>query len=137
PVAGETGAASQSPVPAVQSPVAAAPLTTTPAAKPADVPRGTTPAPPLLEVVFETPRARVVATSHGAAIKSIQLLGDKWTRHKGGKEESHVDLVGEHAGEPFPYSTALKRADGAELFGASEPYDLVRQDATSATFRVE
>ena len=138
PVAGQTGAASQSPAPAVPSPpVAAAPSATTPTPRPADVPRGTTPPPPLRDVVFETPRARVVATSQGAAIKSIQLLGDKWTRHKGGKEESHVDLVGEHAGEPFPFSTVVKRADGAELVAVNEAYALVRQDAASATFRVE
>jgi len=136
--AGQTSAASQSPTPAVQPPVAAAPETPVPAAAaaPSNVPRGTTPAPPPREVVFETSRARIVATSQGASIKSIQLLGDKWTRHKGKKEESHLDLVGEHAGEPFPFSTAIKVA-GAEVFPANEPYQLVKQDATSATFRAE
>ena len=79
----------------------------------------------------------MVATSEGAAIKSIELRGDKWTRHKGAKEESHVDLVGAHAGEALPFSTAVKAADGTDLIGAIEDYELVKQDATSATFRAE
>ncbi|MCA1828757.1 MAG: membrane protein insertase YidC [Myxococcales bacterium] len=138
PVAGQTSAAQESPKPAVEPPVAAAPATPAPVApKAADVPRGTKPEPPLREVTFETPRARIVATSQGAAIKSIQLLGDKWTRHKGAKDESHLDLVGEHAGEPFPFATVVKGTGGAEILPANEPYELVRQDATSATFRAE
>jgi YidC/Oxa1 family membrane protein insertase len=135
PAASQTSAAQKSPAPAVQPPVAAAPEA--PAPKAPDVPRGTTPPPPLREVVFETPRARVVATSEGAAIKSIQLVGDKWTRHKGAKEESHVDLVGEHAGEPYPFATVVKGAGGSELVAANEAYELVKKDATSATFRAE
>jgi YidC/Oxa1 family membrane protein insertase len=88
-------------------------------------------------VTFETPLARVVATSEGAAVQSIQLLGDKWTRHKGGKDESHVDLVPSHAGEPLPFSTVVRTAEGAALVPADAAYEVVKQDATSATFRAE
>jgi YidC/Oxa1 family membrane protein insertase len=88
-------------------------------------------------VTFETPRARVVATSEGAAVESVQLLGEKWTRHKGTKEESQVDLVSSHAGEPLPFSTIVTGADGKELVPATAAYALVRSDATSATFRAE
>ena len=137
--------AQQKTQPAVQQPppTAAAeanPAGTGPAAAPKalDVPRGTTtPRPPTKLVTFETPRARVVATSEGAALQSIQLLGDKWTRHKGTKEESHVDLVPAHAGEPLPYSTVLRNAEGTALVPADAAYDLVKQDANSATFRAE
>jgi YidC/Oxa1 family membrane protein insertase len=108
------------------------------APKGADVPRGTpAPRPPLREVTFETPRAKIVVTSEGAAVRSIQLLGDKWTRHKGGKEESHVDLVAPRAGDPLPFSTAVKNAAGAEIVAAGDGYELVKQDPTSATFRAE
>ena len=72
-------------------------------------------------VTFETPRTRVVATSEGAAVKSIQLLGEKWTRHKGGKDESQVDLVLAHAGEPLPLSTIVRGADGTALVPADRP----------------
>lgn len=132
--------AQKAPEPAVPSPAVVTPPAT-PTPDTGAVPRGTSTAAavkhPLREVVFETPRAKIVATSEGAAIKSVQLLGDKWTRHKGAKEESHVDLVGARAGEPLPFSTEVKGADGAELIAPSESYELVKQDADSATFRAE
>ncbi len=105
------------------------------AARPSDVPRGT--AGPTREVVFQTSRARFIVTSEGAALRSVELLGDKWTRHKGRKEESHVDLVQPHAGEALPFSTTLRDAAGVELLAANEPFELLRQDARSATFRTE
>jgi len=87
--------------PAATSPAPSPPVAGAPASPPkaGDVPRGTpVPRPPLREVTFQTPRTRIVVTSEGAAVRSVQLLGDKWTRHKGGKEESHVDLVEPRAG---------------------------------------
>ena len=64
------------------------------AERPLDVPRGTSaPRPPARSVTLQTPKARLVATSEGGALQSIQLLGEKWTRHKGTKEEAQVDLV--------------------------------------------
>jgi YidC/Oxa1 family membrane protein insertase len=129
--------------PAVEQPASPAtapapPAGTTAPAPKAAVPRGTSaPRPPLKTVTFETPRTRVIATSEGAAVKSILLLGDKWTRHKGGKDESQVDLVLAHAGEPLPLSTIVRGADGAALVPADTAYAVVEQDATHATFRAE
>jgi len=108
-----------------------------PAAKPGAVPRGTSARPPPRVVVFETPRALVAATSEGAAIESVQLLGEKWTRHKGGKEESRVDLVGPRAGEPLPFSTVVRGADGTAVIPADAVYEVLKQDAHSVTFRTE
>ena len=128
--------------PVTPPPVASAPRPTAaamPLPAPAgavDVPRGTTAvAPPLREVVFETPWARIVVSSEGAALRSVQLLGDKWTRHKGRKEESTVDLAQAHAGEALPFSTTVRDAAGTELVAPNEAFELVRQDAHSATFQ--
>src|SRR5881397_3980131 len=76
------------PAAAAQPPIAAAAAAPS---KAADVPRGTSEprrALPVREITFETPRARVVLTSEGAAVKSIQLIGEKWTLHKGKQEQS-------------------------------------------------
>jgi YidC/Oxa1 family membrane protein insertase len=134
--------AQQKPEQAVQAPATTAPAGPaggSPAApKAADVPRGTPgPKPPLRTVTFTTPRARIIATSEGAAVESVQLLGEKWTRNKGKKDESQVDLVSLHAGAPLPFSTVVTGADGKTLVPATTPYALVRSDATSATFRAE
>ena len=145
-VMGKKGPADQKAAPASQkdpSGTTPAPATTqgsAPAAAPkaADVPRGTSgPKHPARSVTLETPRARIVATSEGAAVQSIQLLGDKWTRHKGTKEEGQVDLVGVRAGEPLPFTTVITGGDGSALVPAATSYEVVRQDATSVTFRAE
>jgi YidC/Oxa1 family membrane protein insertase len=133
------------PPPAVQKAAASAPAAAPPAAAPsaplkADVPRETPPGkppPPARELTFETPRARIVLTSEGAAVRSVLLLGDKFTRHKGEKDESHLDLVQPHAGEALPFSTVIRDSAGTELLGEKEAYELVKQDAQSATFRAE
>ena len=131
----------QKPEPAVQAPATATPASPASggeAPKGADVPRGTRGSkPPLRTVTFGTPRTRVVATSEGAAIQSVQLLGEKWRRHKGTKDESQVDLVSPHAGAPLPFSTVVTGADGKTLVPATTAYALVRSDGTSATFRAE
>ncbi|HUJ25177.1 MAG TPA: membrane protein insertase YidC [Myxococcales bacterium] len=118
------------------APVPAAPAVPA-AVPPVEVPRGTSTHAPVKVVSFETPRARVAVTSEGAAVQSVQLLGEKWTRHKGAKEESHVDLVGAHAGEPLPLTTVVKSAEGATLVAADASYEVVKQDATSVTMRTE
>ena len=137
----------QKPEAPAQAPVTTAPAPpagpvgsgATVASKAADVPRGTPgPKPPLRTVTFETPRVRVVATSEGAAIQSVQLLGEKWTRHKGTKEESQIDLVSPRAGEALPFTTTVVTGtDGKALVTATTAYALVKSDATSATFRAE
>ena len=136
----------QKPEAPAQAPVTTAPAPpagpvgsgATVASKAADVPRGTPgPKPPLRTVTFETPRVRVVATSEGAAIQSVQLLGEKWTRHKGTKEESQIDLVSPRASEALPFTTVVTGTDGKALVTATTAYALVKSDATSATFRAE
>jgi YidC/Oxa1 family membrane protein insertase len=144
-VGAKKGAAPQKTQPAVQSPapVSAPPVSpvgTGPAAAPkaADVPRGTEGKKhPLRVVTLETPLLRAVATSEGGAFQSIQLLGEKWTLHKGGAEQAQVDLVPSHAGEPVPLTTVVQAKDGSALVPASASYELVKSDATSATFRAE
>lgn len=134
PQAQPAGSAAAPSAPATAAPsAAAAPV---PGAT-ADVPRGTTTRAPARVVSFETPRARIAVTSEGAALQSIQLLGEKWTRHKGAKDESHVDLVGAHAGEPLPFSTVVKSAEGATLVPADASYEVLKQDPTSITLRTE
>jgi len=144
-VMGGKRAAQHKPEPAVQAPPpTAAPepapsgTGTAAAQKPADVPRGTSAARPALRTVtFETARTRVVATSEGAAIQSVRLIGEKWTRHKGLKDESQVDLVSSHGGAPLPFSTVVSGADGKAIVPAATAYELLKSDATSATFRME
>jgi YidC/Oxa1 family membrane protein insertase len=129
----------QAPAPAAsQAPASPAASGSAAAPKAADVPRGTPgPKPPLRTVTFETPRARAVITSEEAAVQSLQLLGEKWTRHKGTKDEAQVDLVTPHPGVPLPFSTVVTGADGKVLVPAATAYSLVKSDATSATFRAE
>src|SRR5258708_9389278 len=117
---------------------AAAERSGTPTATPAKgAPEAPTAPRPLRKVTFETPRLRIIATSQGAAVESAVLLGDKFTLHKGTKEESQVDLVGPRAGEPLPFSTTVKGADGSVLVPADAAYDLVASSPSNATFRAE
>src|SRR5437764_8158121 len=138
-VMGGKRAAQHKPEPAVQAPPPVAAPAPAPSGtgtaitqKPADVPRGTPAAkPPLRTVTFETARTRVVATSEGAAVQSVQLIGEKWTRHKGLKDESQVDLASLHGGEQLPFSTVVSGADGKQIVPAVTAYELLKSDATS------
>ena len=124
---------------AVASQETPAPAPAAPPTPAAQVPQrtaGTAARPPTQKATLETPRVRAVATSDGATLESLQLLGEKFKRHKqGAREESQVDLAEGRAGEPPPFSTMLKGADGAVVVPADAGYELVRHDATSATFR--
>src|SRR5207237_7680065 len=119
-VMGGKRAAQHKPEPAVQAPPPTAPPAAAPSAtgtaaaqKPADVPRGTPAARPALRTVtFETARTRVVATSEGAAIQSVLLIGEQWTRHKGLKDASQDALLSSHAGAPLPVTTVRPRTRG-------------------------
>lgn len=127
--------AQQPQAPAVQqAPAAAAPAEPTRTAEAPVEPAG--PRPPTREIVFETPKARMVVVSDGAAVKSVRLLGEKWKLHTGGHEEQ-VELVQARAGEPLPFSTVIRDGAGRELIAASEPYAVVKQDAHSAVLRAE
>jgi len=106
------------------------------AAQTGNVPRETTH--PLTEkVVLETGKIHAVATSDGAGLESIELQGEKWTQHKGAKEEERVNLVKSRAGEPLPFSTRVTGADGKTLLEADAGYTVVKKDPLSVTFRAE
>lgn len=130
------GDASSGPLPAVPAP-ATRPETEAAPAPPADVPRETGTKPPPRLVTFETPRSRVTFTSEGAAIQSVQLLGGRWTRHKGAKEEAQLDLVTPHAGEPLPLMTVLRGAGDQVLIPEDASFEVLKQDPTSVTFRAQ
>ena len=81
-------------------------------------------------------KLRVVVTSDGAALRSVQLKGEKFQRRKPGtKEVSQVDLVEPQPGLPLPLATALRDGSGADLVPADAGYELVRHDERSAVFR--
>jgi len=92
---------------------------------------------PLKKVTLETPRLRIIATSQGAAVESALLLGDKFTLHKGTKEQAQVELVGPHASDPLPFSTTVKGSDGSVLVPADAAYELIASSPSNATFRAE
>src|SRR5207244_13503369 len=78
----------------------------------------------------------VVITSDGAALRSVQLKGEKFQRRKrGSSEATQVDLVDTQPGVSLPLSTALRDGAGADLVPADAPYELVRHDERSAVFR--
>ena len=135
PAAQQPAATPSQPPPAPRAAPAAAPPETPKAA--AGVPRGTTTRAPRRQVTLQTARLRLTLTSDGAAVEHALLLGEKYTRHKGSKEESQVDLVQERSGEPLPLSTAVKGADGSVVVPADAAYELLRHDETSAVFRTE
>jgi YidC/Oxa1 family membrane protein insertase len=102
----------------------------------ANVPRETS-RPATQQVVLETGKVHIVATSDGAALQSITLKGNKWTQHKGAKESKDEvkDLVSSRAGEPLPFSTQVLGADGKALIATDEGYTVVKSDPLSATFQ--
>jgi len=130
-----------SPQPA-QPPASAAPSPSGPSAgggsAPAGgVPRGTpAPRPPERTVALDSEKLHVVVTSEGAALRSVQLKGEKFQRRKPGSAEvTQVDLVEQQPGVPPPLSTALRDGGGADLVPPDAPYEVVRQDGRSAVFR--
>ena len=128
-----------SPQPA-QPPPAAAPAPSAPSAGAAPgsgVPRGTpAPRPPARTVTFESEKMHVEVTSEGAALRSVQLKGEKFQRRKRGSSEvTQVDLVEPQPGVPLPLSTALRDGAGADLVPPDAVYEVVRHDERSAVFR--
>ncbi|HYV67471.1 MAG TPA: membrane protein insertase YidC [Myxococcales bacterium] len=122
--------------PATPAPSAApsAPSASTPA-KPSPEPRAT-PRPPTRTATLDSEKMRVVVTSDGAALQSVQLKGEKFQKRKRGTNEvSQVDLVEAQKGLPLPLATALRDGGGAELVPADASYELVRHDDRSAVFR--
>lgn len=138
PSAAIAGAASPSAAQAVPSPVSVSALG---AGAGADVPRGTsTPRPPAQRVALESDKLHLVLTSEGAALESVELKGQKFLRHKvGSKEGSPVNLIQASPGEPLTLSTLVLGADPSAppLIRADAPYEVVRSEPLSVTFRTE
>jgi len=129
--------ASQPATPAQPAPPTSAPgaPSSAPAAGEA---RGTpaAPRPPTRTATLDSEKLRVVVTSDGAALQSVQLKGEKFQRRKHGSAEvSQVDLVEQQPGLPLPLATALRDGSGKDLVPADAGYELVRHDERSAVFR--
>jgi len=129
-------AATQPATPAPTTPSASTPGAAAPAPA-AGAARGTPkPRPPTRTATLDSEKLRVVVTSDGAALRSVQLKGEKFQRRKPGtKEVSQVDLVEPQPGLPLPLATALRDGSGADLVPADAGYELVRHDERSAVFR--
>ena len=101
-----------------------------------DVPRGTIqPRLPTQRVTLTSEKLRLVVTSDGAAVESIELLGPKFlhaTSPKG--PAAQVELVAA-AARPLPLSSGLTSAAGAVLLGPDASYEVVEHSERSATFR--
>ncbi|MFL5312253.1 MAG: membrane protein insertase YidC, partial [Myxococcales bacterium] len=130
-----------SPQPA-QPPGAAAPAPSAPASGSAAAPASggphatSAPRPPARTVALDSEKLHVVVTSEGAALRSVQLKGDKFQRRKRGSSElTQVDLVDPQPGVPLPLSTVLRDGGGADLVPADAAYEVVRHDGHSAVFR--
>jgi len=121
--------------PATPSP--SAPAAGGAAAPASGVPRGTpAPRPPARTAALDSEKLHVVITSDGAALRSVQLKGEKFQRRKRGSSEvTQVDLVDTQPGVSLPLSTVLRDGAGADLVPADAPYELVRHDERSAVFR--
>jgi YidC/Oxa1 family membrane protein insertase len=120
-------AATPSPVPSPGSP----PTAGTGAPRATPLPR-----PPERTVALDSEKLHVVLTSEGAALRSVQLKGEKFQlRKRGSPQVTQVDLVEPQPGLPLPLATTLRDGAGADLVPADAGYELVRQDGRSAVFR--
>ena len=128
------------PAPAAQAPApipgAAAPQAGAPAGAPAAVPDA-----PEELVALESEQFKAVFTSHGGALKSLVLKGEKFRRQqeKDPKAAAQVDLVHVAEGQALPLATAA----GPELGGAASPAEdpaarapmrIAARDEKSVTF---
>jgi YidC/Oxa1 family membrane protein insertase len=122
PAAGEQAqqAAPQPPAPGATAPVAPVP----------DAPEET--------VTLEGDGFRATLTTHGGALKSLLLKGDKYQRGARGKAEP-IDLVHVTSGQPYPLAVvASPELGGAQDAGtdpaARAPMRIVSKDARSVVF---
>ncbi len=102
-----------------------------PAAKPV-------PSEPEKLVQLDTPEARLVFSSHGAALKSFELKGTKFRRASKGKDEA-VDLVHVAEGDAYPGSMVASTELGGNGALSADPaarasWRVAAQDAHSVTF---
>jgi YidC/Oxa1 family membrane protein insertase len=130
----------KTPPPAKTQP--AAQQTAAPAAPATPPPATATPAPPPDApeelVTLEGDGFRATLTSHGGALKSLTLIGEKFRRDVGGNPEA-LDLVRVAPGQAYPLAlVASPELGGAQDVasdpGAHAPMRVVARDARSATF---
>jgi YidC/Oxa1 family membrane protein insertase len=129
--------------PVAGGPAAPAPAAGAPAAAPATPPPPPAAAPvpdaPEELVVLESDELRATFTSHGGALKSLVLKGEKFRKQEKEGATQPVDLVHVTEGQPLP----LAVIPGAELGGTGTPAEdpaarapmrVAARDARSVTF---
>jgi YidC/Oxa1 family membrane protein insertase len=126
----DAGATATAPAPA-PAPGAAAP-------QPAPAAVQAVPAGPEETVTLESPELRAVFTSHGGALKSLELKGKKFQRQERAKEEP-VDLVRVTSGQAYPYAVVASAELGGSGGYADDPaarasWRIAEKDARRVTF---
>ena len=115
---------------------ASGPRATAPSPAGTDVPRGTFPRPATQKLTVTSEKLKLVISTDGAVLESIELLGVKF-RHRSvtkGQADVQVELVSPSA-RPLPLTTSLTSAAGAVLLGADAGYEVVEHGERSATLR--
>ena len=129
--------------PAPKKAPAPAPAATEPAnpSQPAAPSTAATPAVPVPEaaeelVVLESPELKATFSSHGGALKSLVLKGDKFRRQEKGKDPSPVDLVRVAPGEALPLAVVPSTDAGSPLAdpAARASMRIAARDDRSVTF---
>ena len=137
--------ASQNGQPPTTAPGAApsAPIGAAPLAGPGDVPRGTPSSavkahPPSRDLVLGSEKLRVVLTTAGGALKSVELLGAKFQGPAiNGKKGEQVNLVAPEAW-PLPLSTEVRKSAGVEpLIPEEAGYEVVSNDDQTVVMKTE
>ena len=131
--------------PTTQSAPAPAPAPTqAPAGPAAGAPSAPSAPPPVADaaeelVTLDGTGFDAVLTSHGGALKSLVLEGDKYKRESKGGDVQPIDLVRVAPGQAYPLSLLASPELGGpqELAGAAEaraPMRIVSRDAKAVTF---
>lgn len=111
------------------------PAPATPAAT--DVPRETSalPRPPTRKLTLSSEKLKLVVSTDGGELESIQLLGPKFRKASvKGSEPTQLELIGLVA-RPLPLATQLTAADGKVLIPAGAGYEVVAESPTSVTLK--
>jgi YidC/Oxa1 family membrane protein insertase len=116
--------------PATPPPSAAAPAPAPAPAVPADAPEEL--------VTLDGDGFKVVLTSHGGALRHVELEGEKFRRQEGGRAVQ-IDLVRVAPGQPFPLAAVASPEEGGGQDASSDPaarapMKVVAHDARSVTF---
>ena len=118
---------------------AAAPAAAPPAPSAAAAPVAAVPAAPEETVVLDTPELKATFSSHGGAVRSLELKGEKFRRQGKGGDEGPVDLVHVTQGQPWPGALVASAELGgtgglADDPGAKASMRITARDARSVTF---